>query len=203
MGSDLSRFQTPFSANIEISFGEEESVRVREVWRNTTRSTGEQAGQTDRQEHAALQGVTNSGGAGATVTTAGGSGVSRSGGATGGQRRGIGGAPGADSVQGGSTDNSEHGRNRNVTFVKAGKCFHKGKKHNQLTGSITPASTNRLGKRKITETITLAGSNSDLSDTEESLEEMEKRLAKMLELKFKRRKGPNSSNYSLERGTGF
>merc|ERR1712236_198071 len=115
-------------------------------------------------------------------------------------RRGIGGAPGADSVQGCSTDNSEPGRNRNVTFMKAGKCSHKGRKHNQLTGSITPASTNKLGKRKITETITLAGSNSDSSDTEESLEEMEKRLAKMLELKFKRRKGPN---YSLERGTGF
>ena len=104
-------------------------------------------------------------------------------------------------MQGCSTDNSEPGRNRNVTFVKAGKCYRPGcnkgnvgRRHNQLTGSITPASTNKSGKRKITETITLAGSNSDSSDTEESLEEMEKRLAKMLELKFKRRKGPNSSN---------
>ena len=62
-----------------------------------------------------------------------------------------------------------------------------------MHGLITPASTNMSGKRKVTETITLAGSNTDSSD-EESLEEMEKRLAKMLELKFKRRKGPNSSN---------
>ena len=206
MGSEISSFQTPFSANIEISFGEEELVRVREVWRNTTtRNSGEQAGQNDRQEHAALQaGVTNSGGAGVTVTTAGGAGVTRAGGATGGQRRDIGGAPGADlAMQGCSTDNTEPGRNRNVTFVKAGKCYRPGcnkgnvgKRHNPVTGSITPASTNgsKSGKRKITETITLAGSNSDSSDNEESLEEMEKRLAKMLELKFKRRRGPNSSN---------
>ena len=84
--------------------------------------------------------------------------------------------------------------------MKAGKCYrpgcHKGnagRRSNHVTGSITPAA-NKLGKRKITETITLAGSNSDSSDNEESLEQMEKRLAKMLELKFKKRKGPNSSN---------
>merc|ERR1712055_814038 len=147
---------------------------------------------------------TNSGGAGVTVTTAGGAGVTRAGGATGGQRRDIGGAPGADlAMQGCSTDNTEPGRNRNVTFVKAGKCYRPG--CNKGNVGITPASTNgsKSGKRKITETITLTGSNSDSSDNEESLEEMEKRLAKMLELKFKRRKGPNSSNYSLGRGTGF
>merc|ERR1712055_215748 len=93
---------------------------------------------------------TNSGGAGVTVTTAGGSGVTRTGGATGGQCRDIGGAPGADlAMQGCSTDNSEPGRNMNVTFVKAGKCYrpgcHKGnvgKRHNPVPGSSTPASTN-------------------------------------------------------------
>ena len=106
-------------------------------------------------------------------------------------------------MQGCSTDNTEPGRNRNVTFVKAGKCYRPGckkgnvgRRHNPVTGSITPAPTNgsKSGKRKITETITLDRSNSDSSDNEESLEEMEKRLAKMLELKFKRRRGPNSSN---------
>ena len=218
MGSEISSLQTPFSANIEITFGEEELVRVREVWRNTTtrnreQVVGEQAGQNDRQEHAAIQaGVSNAGGAGTVttgdegvtrtggaVTTMGGAGVTRAGGATGGQRRDIGGAELA--MQGCSTDSTGSGKTRNVTFVKAGKCHrlgcnkgNVGRRHNQLTGSITPASTNKSGKRKITETITLAGSNSDSSDNEESLEEMEKRLAKMLELKFKRRKGPNSSN---------
>ena len=191
MGSEISSFQTPFSANIEISFGEEELLRVREVWRNTpTRNreqlVGEQAEENDRQEHAALQ---------AGVTTAGGAGVTRAGG----QRRDIGGALGADlAMQGCSTNNTEPGRNRNVTFVKAGKCYRPGckkgnvgRRHNPVTGSITPAQ--KSGKRKSTETITLDRSNSDSSD-EESLEEMEKRLAKMLELKFKRRRGPNSSN---------
>merc|ERR1712208_256483 len=135
-------------------------VRVREVWRNTTtKSTGEQAGQNDRQEQAALQaGVTNSGGAGVTVTTAGCAGVTRAGGMTGGQRRDIGGAPGADlAIQGCSSDNREPGRNRNVTFVKAGKCYRPGcnqgsvgRRHNPVTGSSTPAPTNgsKSGKRK-------------------------------------------------------
>ena len=65
-----------------------------------------------------------------------------------------------------------------------------------VTGSSTPALTNRgkSGKRKFTETITIDRSSSDSSDREESPEEMEKRLARMLEMKFKRRRGPNSSN---------
>ena len=160
MGSEISSLQTPFSANIEITFGEEELVRVREVWRNTTtrnreQVVGEQAGQNDRQEHDAIQaGVSNAGGAG-TVTTASGAGVTRAGGATGGQRRDIGGAPAADlAMQGCSTDNTEPGRNRNVTFVKAGKCYRPGckkgnvgRRHNPVTGSITPAPASR-GREK-------------------------------------------------------
>ena len=61
---------------------------------------------------------------------------------------------------------------------------------------ITPAGTSkgRPGKRKLTETITIDKSESDSSDSGESLEEMEQRLAKMLQMKFKRRRGPNSSN---------
>ena len=167
--------------------------------------------QNDRQEHAARQAgahgaggadITTAGGAGITraggaVSTVGGAGSTRAGGETGGQRRDIG---GVEALQGCSTDSAGSGKTRNVSFVKAGRCHrlgcnkgHVGRRYNQMPGSITPASTNMSGKRKITETITIAGSNTDSSD-EESLEEMEKRLAKMLELKFKRRKGPNSSN---------
>ena len=72
MGAEISSLQTPFSANIEISFGEEESVRVREVWRNTPARNREQiAGEQDgdRQENAGRQaGVTNEGDGSGTGT---------------------------------------------------------------------------------------------------------------------------------------
>merc|ERR1712082_313090 len=64
MGSELSNFQAPFTANIEISFGEEETVTVREVRRNVQsniqnrsgdQGVGRQAGEADRQEHAAQE----------------------------------------------------------------------------------------------------------------------------------------------------
>ena len=212
MGSEFSSIQAPFSANIEITVGEEELVRVRELWRNITISNREQvAGErTDRQEHATRQAgahdvggadVTTTGGAGVTraggaVSTAGGAGITRTG-EFGGQRRNIG---GVEALQGCSTDSTGSGKTRNVSFIKAGRCHrlgcnkaHVGRRYDRMNGLITPA-LNMPGKRKITETITLAGSNTDSSDEEESLEEMEKRLAKMLELKFKRRKGPNLSN---------
>ena len=57
-----------------------------------------------------------------------------------------------------------------------------------------PITCGKPGKRKLTETITIDKSESDSSDSGESLEEMEQRLAKMLQMKFKRRRGPNSSN---------
>ena len=204
MGSEISSLQ----ANIEITVGEEELVRIGEVLRNTLARNGEQVvGEyTDRQGHAAMQAGGRKAGDVEVVTTAGDAGVTRAGGAgtggaggtragaAGGQRRDFG---GVEALQGCSTDSTGSGKTKNVQFFKAGRCHrlgcnkgHVGRRYNQMSGLITPAST---GKRKITETITLAGSNNDSSD-EESLEEMEKRLAKMLELKFKRRKGPNSSN---------
>ena len=66
------------------------------------------------------------------------------------------------------------------------------RRHKATTGSSTPALAlgSRAGKRRITETITLE--NSDSSDSDESLQEMEEKLARMLEMKFKRRKGPDS-----------
>ena len=92
------------------------------------------------------------------------------------------------------------GRDKNVTFVKAGNCYKAGckrgivgkRRHNAVTGSSTPALArgSKAGKRSFTETITL--DKSDLSDSDESLQEMEEKLARMLEMKFKRRRGPDS-----------
>merc|ERR1712082_144889 len=45
MGSELSNFSTPFTANIEISFGEEETVTVREVRRNVQSNIQNRQGQ--------------------------------------------------------------------------------------------------------------------------------------------------------------
>ena len=125
----------------------------------------------------------------------------------GGQQRDIGGASSADlAIPGCSSDGSQTNkgpvRDKNVTFVKAGNCYKAGfkrgivgkRRHNAVTGSITPALSrgSKAGKRSFTETITL--DKSDSSDSDECLEEMEKKRARMLEMKFKRRRGPNSSN---------
>ena len=115
-------------------------------------------------------------------------------GGIGGHRRDMDGA-------GCSTDSNGSVRTRNVTFIKAGRCHrlachkgHTGRRYDRIHGLITPASANVSEKRKTTETITITGSDIESSD-EESLEQMEKCLAKMLELKFKRRKRPNSSKW--------
>ena len=87
------------------------------------------------------------------------------------------------------------------TFFKAGNCYKAGcykrgivgkRRHNTITGSSTPALArgSKAGKRSITETITL--DKSDSSDSDESLQEMEEKLARMLEMKFKRRRGHDS-----------
>ena len=76
---------------------------------------GGQAGQVDRQEHAAQQ-----------------AGVTREvGGMAGGQQRDLGGATGADlAIPGCSSDGSQNNkgqvRKQNVTFVKAGNCHKAG-----------------------------------------------------------------------------
>ena len=203
MGSELSNFSTPFTANIEISFGEEDVVTVREVRRNVQSNTanrqgqhgdqgvGRQAGEGARQEHAGQQ---------AGVTRAVG------GMANGGSQKDLGGATSADlAIPGCSSDGSQNNerlaRDKNVTFFKAGNCYKAGcykwsivgkRRHNAITGSSTPALArgSKAGKRSITETITL--DKSDSSDSDESLQEMEEKLARMLEMKFKRRRGPDS-----------
>ena len=171
-------------------------MTVREVRRNVQsniqnrrgdQGVGRQAGEVDQQEHAAQQ-----------------AGVTREvGGMAGGQQRDLGGATGADlAIPGCSSDGSQNNkgpvRNKNVTFVKAGNC-HKagckrgtvGRRHTAVTGSSTQTlvRASKAGKRRLTETITL--DKSDSSDSE-TLEEMEQRLARMLEMKFKRRRGPDS-----------
>ena len=101
MGSEISSLQ----ANIEITVGEEELVRIGEVLRNILARNGEQVvgEHTDRQGHAAMQAGGRRAGDVEVVTTAGDAGVTRAGGAgtggaggtragaAGGQRRDFGG----------------------------------------------------------------------------------------------------------------
>merc|ERR1712215_668442 len=142
-------------------------------------------------------------GRGADATTSGGAGVTRTGGAVstaggatpraggvGGQRRDIG---GAEALQG-CSDSTGWVKTRNVTFIKTGRCHRlgcnkgcTGRRYDRMNGLITPSSAKELEKRKAIETITITGSDIESSD-EESLEQMEKRLAKLLELKFRRSK---------------
>ena len=82
-----------------------------------------------------------------------------------------------------------------MTFFKAGNCHKQGiagqkRRHNVSLGSCRPAPARggQAEQRSITETITL---DSDSSDNE-SLQEMEEKLARMLERKFKRRRGHDS-----------
>ena len=117
-------------------------MTVREVRRNVQNTpnrsgdqgVGRQAGEADRQEHAAQQ-----------------AGVTRAGGMAGGQQRDIGGASSADlAIPGCSSDGSQNNkgpvRDKNVTFVKAGNCYKAGckrgtvgRRRNAVTGSSTPA----------------------------------------------------------------
>ena len=127
--------------------------------------------------------------------------------ANGGSQKDLGGATSADlAIPGcssdGSLNNEKLARGKNVTFFKAGNCYKAGscykrgiagkRRHNALTGSSIPALArgSKAGKRSITETITL--DQSDSSDNDESLQEMEEKLARMLEMKFKRRRGHDS-----------
>ena len=87
-----------------------------------------------------------------------------------------------------SSDNTGPIRTRNVKFIKSGRC-HKlackgntGRRYDKSHGLITPATN--VSETKTMETITITDME---SSDEESIERMEKRLAKLLELKFKRR----------------
>ena len=87
-------------------------------------------------------------------------------------------------------------RKQNVAFFKAGNLHRQGiagqkRRHNVSLGSCRRALGARGGQPElgsVTETITL---DSDSSDNE-SLQEMEEKLARMLERKFKRRGGHDS-----------
>ena len=87
MGSEISNFQTPFTANIEISFGEEERVTVREVVRNVP--VGRQVGETDRQEQAAQRAAVTRADQQAGVARAAQAGVTRETGGTAGGRSAL------------------------------------------------------------------------------------------------------------------
>ena len=82
-----------------------------------------------------------------------------------------------------------------MTFFKAGNCHKRGitgqkRRHNASLGSCRPAPArgSQAEQRSITETITVESDSSD----NESLQEMEEKLARMLEMKFKRRRGQDS-----------
>merc|ERR1712208_273240 len=118
-------------------------------------------------------------GRGADATTSGGVGATRTRGA-------VLTMGGAEASQSGS-DSTGSVRTRNVTFT-TGRCHRFGCKVcngriDRMNGLITPSSSKELEKRKTIETITM----SDSDEESESLEQMEKRLAKLLELKFRSR----------------
>ena len=108
--------------------------------------------------------------------------------------RDLGGATStASATQGCSSDGSlTMARGQNVIFFKAGNFHKRGKKrrHNVSLGSCRPAlaRASQTEQRNITETITVELDSSD----NESLQEMEEKLARMLEMKFKRRRGQDS-----------
>ena len=100
-------------------------------------------------------------------------------------------------VTGGSSlDERTKARKPNVAFFKAGNLHRPGiasqeRRHNVSLGSRRRALGARGGQAEIgnvTKTITLDSYSSD----NESLKEMEEKLARMLETKFKRRRGQDS-----------
>ena len=188
MGSEFSNFSTPFTANIELSFGgHDDVVTVREVRRNVHNGTANRSGQqgvqgTERQ--AGGQTVERVNGAGGSVAT--GRSQQRQGG-----QEDLGGATGSS-----LNDERLKARKQNVAFYKAGNCRHKQgiagqkRRHTASLGSCRPAPARggQAESGRVTEIIKV---DSDSSDNE-SLQEMEEKLARMLEMKFKRRRGQDS-----------
>ena len=125
MGSEFSNFSTPFTANIELSFGgNDDVVTVREVRRNVhngmanrpgqqgVQGTERQAGGGAQQRHTS-QTVERVNGAGGSVAT--GRSQQRQGG-----QEDLGGATGSS-----LNDERLKARKQNVAFYKAGNCRHK------------------------------------------------------------------------------
>ena len=120
MGTEFSNFSTPFMANIELSFGGNDVVTVREVRRNVQNGTANRPGQQG------VQGAERPAGGGAQQRHTGQAveRVNRAGGSVangGSQQRhhaqaDLGGATGC------SLNNERLAQRQNVTFFKAGNC---------------------------------------------------------------------------------
>merc|ERR1711936_828782 len=194
MGAELSSIDAPISVNFELKVGEEELAKVREWWRQVDGTKTDRQGNDTRGAHYA-------GGAGNAAM--GGAGATRTGGAVSngtrqqGAHYGRGAAAttsGAVSTMGGAeasqsgSDSTGSVKTRNVTFI-TGRCHRfgckvcNGRRIDRMNGLITPSSSKELEKPKTIETITM----SDSDEESETLEQMEKRLAKLLELKFRSR----------------
>ena len=86
-------------------------------------------------------------------------------------------------------------RKQNVAFFKVGNCHKQGiagqkRRHNVSLGSCRPAPARggQAEQGSITETITLDSNSSD----NESLQEMEEKLVRMIEQRLKRKRGHDS-----------
>ena len=158
MGAELSAIsnQAPLSVNFELTIGPEEIEKVKEFWEHIV-NHGEKE---ERHGHASTR-VT-----GSTATWAGGAGA-RAGIATGGHG-------GLDIDSPGCSSDSGPIRHRNVKFTKAGHLCRGHRKFDKSHGL--------RASEKTTETITI----NDLDTTDEEVERMEKRLARLLECKYKR-----------------
>ena len=82
-----------------------------------------------------------------------------------------------------------------MAFFKAGNCHKQGiagqkRRHNVSLGSCRRAPA-RGGQAELGSVMEMINLDSDSSDNE-SLQEMEEKLARMLETKFKRRRGQDS-----------
>ena len=189
-------FSTPFTANIELNFGgNDDVVTVREVSRRSVQNRG----MANRPQQLGAQAERPAGGGahprhpGQAVVCVNRTGENAANGGSQQRHQGqedLGGATGRS-----LNDGRLKARKQNVAFFKAGNCHKQGiagqkRRHDVSLGScrLAPARGGQAEQGNITETITL---NSDSSDNE-SLQEMEERLARMLERKFKRKRGHKS-----------
>ena len=178
MGAELSSIRAPLSVNFELTIGEEELDKVREFWDHTVKNRDHEDGEkAEMHEHARRANAQVTGSTNATLAQ--GAGVTRVVGAAG----GLGGHRREMDSAGCSSDNTGPIRTRNVKFTKSGRFCkgHTGRKYDKSHGFITPAT--KASETKTTETITIT----DMESSDEEVERMEKRLAKLLELKYKRR----------------
>ena len=198
-------FSTPFTANIELNFGgNDDVVTVREISRRSIPNSSvrnrqqQQRAQGQAEQHGAAGGgpqqrhqgqaerVRSTGG----NVASGGSqqrhqGQAESGGSTGGNR----------SLRN-ERSQARAGIRQNVTFLKAGNLHRPGmasqeRRHKVSLGSrrrAPGAREGQAGQGSVIETITLESDSSD----NESLQEMEEKLVRMIEQRLKRKRGHES-----------